>query len=203
MKPVVVGIGGGTASGKTTTARALAEVLGDRCVWLTHDRYYLSLPVDVRSTPILHNFDHPAALETARMVADVRSLRAGRPTSVPIYDFSHHERALGEEIVTPREILLVEGILVLAEEALRAELDHRVYVHAPDDIRLIRRIRRDIAQRGRAVEQVLAQYERTVRPMHEQYVAPSRAFADLVVDGTTTTEAMVASVLALLDLSPR
>lgn len=200
MKPVIVGIAGGTASGKTTTAREVAAILGQRCLWLTHDRYYLPLPPELQDDPVRHNFDHPAALETSRLVRDLAELRAGRAASVPVYDFSRHQRADEEEVLEPREVILVEGILVLAHRELRALMDHRVYVHAPDDVRLVRRIRRDMVERGREVEEILAQYERTVRPMHEQYVAPSRAHADLVVDGTTTTRSMVASVLGLLGL---
>lgn len=199
--PLVVGIAGGTASGKTTTARAVAAHLGDRCVYLTHDRYYHSLPAQV--DPSTHNFDHPDALDTARLIRDVRALRDGHAVRVPRYDFAAHARLSDDhaEPVEPREIVLVEGILVLADSALRDTMDHRVYVHTPDDIRLLRRIRRDLASRGRQVDEILTQYERTVRPMHEQFVAPSRMHANLVVDGTTSTGAMVAAVLGLI--SPR
>lgn len=200
MTPLVVGIAGGTASGKTTTARALTRRLGDRCLWLTHDRYYRSMPPELRADPTQYNFDHPDALETERMVADVTALREGRTVLVPDYDFETHTRmpesAWAE--FSPRELVIVEGILVLSDPDLRETMDHRVYVHAPDDIRLMRRIRRDVTERGREVGEILEQYERTVRPMHQAFVAPSRHYADLVVDGTTTTDAMVASVLALI-----
>ncbi len=201
MTLTLVGIAGGTASGKTTAARALQERLGDRCLCLTHDRYYHPLPARYRADPTAYNFDHPDALDTARMVRDLRALRSGATVRVPRYDYARHVRLPPSqwEVVHPRPVVLVEGILVLADPALRAELDHRVYVHAPDDIRLLRRIRRDADQRGRSVEEVLDQYLRTVRPMHEAFVAPSRQHADLVVDGTRSPDAMVASVLDLID----
>lgn len=200
MSPTIVGIAGGTASGKTTTARALSERLGDRCLWLTHDRYYRTMPDGFEEDPTRYNFDHPDALETDRMVADLLLLRNGHAARVPDYDFATHTRVPPEQwdLLEPRPLVIVEGILVLAHPGLRDAMHHRVYVHAPDDLRLVRRIRRDVAERGREVLEILDQYERTVRPMHQAYVAPSRAFADLVVDGTTTTEAMVASVLALI-----
>lgn len=202
MRPVVVGIAGGTASGKTTTARAIVERLGDRCLWLTHDRYYRSIPSDLAHDPTRHNFDHPDALETSMMVEHLRALREGSPVRLPNYDFPSHTRVTEDrwDRVEPREVVVVEGILVLADAGLRDLMDHRVFVHAPDDIRLIRRIRRDVAERGRDVSEVLEQYLKTVRPMHQAFVAPSQAHAHLVVDGTTTTEAMVSAVMGLLAL---
>ena len=200
MIPTVVGIAGGTASGKTTTARALVDRLGEQCLWITHDRYYKTMPVEFEADPTAYNFDHPDALDTVRLVRDLAALRRGESVQLPGYDFSRHERAQPEtwDPVDPRPLIIVEGILVLSDPALREQMDHKVYVHAPDDIRLMRRIRRDVTHRDRDVAEILHQYERTVRPMHNRYVAPSMGFADLVVDGTTTTEAMVASVIALV-----
>lgn len=200
MKPVVVGIAGGTASGKTTTARALRDRLGHACLWITHDRYYKSMPPEFVDDPTGYNFDHPDALDTHLLVRDLAALRAGTPVRLPGYDFARHQRLdpADWDAVEPRSVIIVEGILVLTDEDLRAQMDHRVYVHAPDDIRLLRRIRRDVTERGRDVAEILHQYERTVRPMHNRFVQPSMGVADLVVDGTTTTEAMVASVLGLL-----
>lgn len=200
MSPIIVGIAGGTASGKTTTARAISERLGDACLWLMHDRYYRSMPDEHRDDPAGFNFDHPDALDTPRFVADLLQLRRGNSVRIPDYDFATHERFPSErwEVVEPRPVVIVEGILVLADPYLREAMDHKVFVHAPDDIRLMRRIRRDVAERGRSVIEILEQYERTVRPMHQAFVAPSRHHADLVVDGTTTTDSMVASVMGLL-----
>lgn len=198
--PVVVGIAGGTASGKSTVAAALVEALGDRCVHLLHDRYYHPLPPG--RAPLDWNFDHPDALETSRMVEDVRLLRSGRPARVPRYDFARHARHAEEDELPPRPVIVVEGILVLADPALRAEMDHRVFVHAPDDVRLMRRIRRDRAERGREIDEILAQWERTVRPMHQAYVATSRPHAHLELDGTAPIRASVEQLLALPGLAP-
>jgi uridine kinase len=198
MRPVVVGIAGGTASGKSTLARKLCEVLGDRSLLLLHDRYYFSLPEHLRGNPLEYNFDHPESLETERLVRDLATLRTGKPAMLPRYDFAHHLRCEEEDRVEPHPVIVLEGILVLADPGLRAVMDHRVYVTAPDDIRLARRIRRDLDHRGREVHEVLAQYERTVRPMHLAYVEPSRAHADLVIDGTVSVEQSVRRVLDLI-----
>jgi len=200
MQPTIVGIAGGSASGKTTTASALAEQLGARCALLTLDRYYLTLPDRYRADPVDYNFDHPDAVELTRLIEDLSTLRAGRAAAVPRYDFALHSRLPDTDELLPREVVLVEGIHALCIAPLRAVMDFKVFVHAPADIRLARRIRRDLVDRGREAEQVLAQYERTVRPMHEQFVEPSKTHADLVVDGTTTTGAMVMAVRGLIGM---
>lgn len=180
---VVVGIGGGTASGKTSVARQTAERLGARCLLVAHDRYYHPKA----AMPVPGNFDHPDALDTARLLGDLARLRGGAPVSLPTYDFAIHDRLPEHQwdAAPPRPIVVVEGILVLAIPELRDAFDLRVFVDAPDDLRLARRIRRDTTERGRSLVDVLDQYERTVRPMHERWVAPSRAHADLVLDGTS------------------
>jgi uridine kinase len=199
MRPVFVGIAGGSASGKSTLAQALLARLGERCLLVLHDRYYHSLPASAHPHPLEHNFDHPDAFETARLLGDLARLAEGRPARLPIYDYATHRRAEAEEEVVPRPVVLVEGILVLADERLREVLHHRVFVSTPDDVRLLRRIRRDIDARGREVHDILVQYERTVRPMHERFVEPSRAWADLVLDGTRPVEDSVTAVLALIE----
>jgi uridine kinase len=198
MKPVVIGIGGGTASGKSTLARAVVQALGADCLHLHHDRYYRSLPVALRSNPLGYNFDHPEALDTGRLIEDLAVLRRGEAATVPVYDFSTHQRSETTERMEPRRFVVLEGILVLHDRRLAALLHHRVFVDAADDIRLIRRIRRDMASRGRTAEDVLAQYERTVRPMHERFVVPSARRADLVLDGTSPVPGLVEAVLARL-----
>ncbi len=200
MKPVVLGIAGGSASGKSTVARALVERLGERCVWLTHDRYYRSIPANQAHDPGAFNFDHPDALETTRMVADLARLRQGHTVRVPHYDFASHSRWPEEhwDVLVPRPVIVVEGILVLSDAELRAQMDHKVFVHAPDDIRLARRIRRDISERGRQLDDVLAQYMSTVRPMHQRFVAPSKQMADLVLDGTAAMDGLVGTLVALI-----
>lgn len=192
--PQVIGIGGGTASGKTTLAAALADALGARATLLIHDRYYRSLPAG--RAPLDHNFDHPDALDTARLVADLDQLRAGRPTRVPVYEFKRHARADHDEEITAAAVVIVEGILVLNDPALRQRFDHAIYVDAPDDIRLARRLLRDVATRGRTPDEVVAQYLKTVRPMHEAFVAPSRAFAGLVLDGTAPVDGLLGDLRA-------
>jgi len=198
--PVVLGLAGGTASGKTTAARALLDRLGDQALLLTHDRYYRSLPDG--HDPAGWNFDHPDALETELLAAHLDELLAGREVAVPRYAFDHHRRAHRSEWTTvrPRPVVVVEGILVLADEGLRTRMHQRVFVHAPRDVRLVRRIRRDVAERGREVSQVLEQYMRTVRPMHERWVEPSRAHAHHVLDGTRPVDELVAELTGLLDV---
>lgn len=195
----VIGIAGGSASGKTTVAHALEAALGpDRCVLVSHDRYYRNLPPG--TSPDRWNYDHPDALDTAALVADLDVLRGGGTVDLPVYDFTTH-RQLGRthwHAVTARPIVLVEGILVLENAALRARMFRRVFVHTADDLRLARRIRRDLLERGRALDDVLAQYVATVRPMHEAFVAPSRAHAELVLDGEAPVESSVAAVMALI-----
>lgn len=196
MKPFVVGIAGGTASGKTTAAQQFVERLGARGVLIDHDRYYKSLPPHTR--PLDHNFDHPHSLDTERLVRDLDGLRAGTAVRVPRYDFASHSRLGEEDLLEPTPVIVVEGILVLSDAALRERFDARIYVDAPDDTRLIRRIRRDLKQRGRQVDEVLAQWERTVAPMHRKFVAPSKAHADIVLDGTEDLASLVNELLALV-----
>lgn len=182
IRPFVVGMGGGTASGKTTLAEALDDALGHRCLLLNHDRYYRSLPAGTH--PLDFNFDHPDALETSLLVADLDVLRDGRPADLPVYDFANHRRSESRDVVQPHPLIIVEGILVLSDPALREQFDLTIYVDCPDDVRLIRRIRRDLQKRGRTVDQVLAQWERTVAPMHREFVAPCKGAADHLFDGT-------------------
>lgn len=202
---LVIGIAGGTASGKTSLARGLVRALGaDRALLLLHDRYYHSLPRELRHDPVQYNFDHPDALDTPRLVEDLHRLREGRSALLPVYDFATHSRAPRSswERVEPHPIVVLEGILVLADPGLRAAMDHRVFVEAPDDIRLVRRIRRDVMERGREVGEILRQYETTVRPMHEAHVAPSRVHAERVLDGTSDLAAMVASLVRWTEATP-
>jgi len=182
-------IAGGTASGKTTAALIAARRLPEALL-IHHDRYYRDIP-----HPRGFNFDHPDALDTDGLVADLERLKAGQPVDLPVYDFSRHARAAHTERVAPCPLVMVEGILTLAHPGLAAMADLRVYVHTPDDIRLARRLRRDILERGRTVESVLDQYLQTVRPMHLAWVAPCEAGADLVLDGTAPPE-LVGEALA-------
>ena len=175
-RPLIMLLAGGTASGKTTLARLLAEREG--ALHIAHDRYY----VDV-ADPSTFNYDHPDSLDTTRLVEDLKLLRAGQPAELPVYDFKTHHRQPQTERVEPAPLIVVEGILVLWDERMRRLSDLRAFVHADDDIRLARRVLRDIAERGRSVQSVVDQYLKTVRPMHRMYAGPSAAFANLMLNG--------------------
>jgi uridine kinase len=179
---VVVGVAGGTGSGKTTVAEAIVTRIGAaRIAYLQHDRYYRDLGVDDAAKLIHHNFDHPNALETELLVAHLEQLKAGRAIDVPIYDFTRHVRTRRTEPVEPRRVVLVEGILIFVEAALRRLFDIKIFVDTDADLRFIRRLRRDITERGRTVESVVNQYLETVRPMHLEFVEPSKRWADLII----------------------
>lgn len=176
MRPYIVGIAGGTASGKTTIAEAFAQE--QHAALIGHDRYYKDIP-DPRS----FNYDHPDALDTALLVQQVMQLRQGRNVELPVYHFGSHRRSAEVEPLEARELIVVEGILVLQDRLLRSSFDLCVWVEVPADIRLIRRLRRDTVKRGRTMENVLEQYEQTVRPMHEAFVQPSSLYATIHLDG--------------------
>ena len=186
-------IAGGTASGKSTLARALAERTG--ALLIEHDRYYKS--VSVEDAPS-HNFDEPAALETELLIEHLDALSRGEHVLLPIYDFAHHRRSEQTTRVGPRPVILVEGILALAEPALRDRATVRVFVSAEADVRLARRVRRDVLERGRDIEEVLLRYFATVRPMHAQWIEPTRAFADLVLDGEKPVVELLSTLLPIV-----
>jgi uridine kinase len=181
-RPLIVGVAGGTGSGKTTVAHKLAHAMpAGRCVTIEHDAYYIDqghLPPEERA---LINYDHPASLESSLLADHLRELRASRAVDVPIYDFATHTRRQERRHVAPAPVVIVEGILVFAEAALRDQMDIKIFVDTDADIRLMRRIRRDLEQRGRTFESVRAQYYATVRPMHIEHVEPSKRWADLIV----------------------
>jgi uridine kinase len=179
---VVIGVAGGSGSGKTTVVRRIVESLGpDDVTVLEHDRYYRDrndLRLEERAAL---NYDHPDALETDLMVQHVTALRAGRAIDAPIYDFAHHARRASMETVVPRRAIILEGILIFTDAALRNLMDVKVFVDADDDTRFIRRLQRDISERGRTVGSVIDQYLRTVKPMHLDFVEPSKRYADVIV----------------------
>lgn len=180
--PFVIGVAGGTGSGKTTVVNAIANRIGpDRITLISHDWYYrdfVDLPKDILDHK---NFDHPDSLETDLMVRHLRALKQGAAVEAPIYDFRVHRRTGETRRLEPRKVILVDGILIYAEKELRTLLDVKVFVDTDADVRLIRRIKRDIAERGRTLESVVSQYEATVRPMHTEFVEPSKRWADLIV----------------------
>ncbi len=192
---LVIGVAGGTASGKTTIAKRLQEYLGpDKCLLLSHDRYYYNV-----QDPESFNYDHPDALDTSLLAQNIAALRIGEAAALPDYDFPTHTRKPEPEWVLPRPVILVEGILVLENEELRDLMDIKVWVDCPDDLRLTRRIRRDVAKRGRNLEGVLNRWLSTVRPMHQRFVVPSASFADLELVGVGLLEPLVQSVVASIE----
>jgi uridine kinase len=195
--PVVIGIAGGSGSGKTTVLSRIIDAFGsDQIAVLDHDAYYQDLaeyPPEERET---FNFDHPDALETGLMREHLDVLIEGEPIEKPIYDFTTHRRKDETETIEPRPVVIIEGILVLAEPELEEAMDIRIYVDTADDIRLMRRIRRDIQERGRSIDGVLRQYERTVRPMHIEFVEPSKRKADIIIPRGGHNHVAIEMVLA-------
>lgn len=181
-RPVIVGIAGGSGSGKTTVVDRIVERLGpDRVTCIQHDSYYLDrsdLPPTSRHQI---NFDHPDALETDLLIEHLEQLLDGHSVRVPIYDFSNHVRTAGTVQACPHSVILIEGILILVDARLRDLMDIKVFVDTDPDLRVIRRMERDVASRERSLESVIRQYLETVRPMHLEYVEPSKRYADIVI----------------------
>jgi uridine kinase len=182
VPPIVIGVAGGSGSGKTTVVRRIVDALGDEQVSvLEHDRYYRDrndLRLEERAAL---NYDHPDSLETDLMVRHLHELRAGRPIQAPLYDFARYVRHATTETVAARRAIIVEGILIYTDAALRALMDVKVFVDTDDDTRFIRRLQRDTAERGRTVQSVIDQYLATVKPMHLEFVEPSKRYADIIV----------------------
>lgn len=178
---MVIGIAGGSGSGKTTLAREIERRLGQRIIMLSHDAYYRrhdDIPFTEREKL---NYDHPDALETDLLVEHIHRLKEGQAIDCPVYDFAAHNRS-GETVhIEPRRVIVVEGILIFHNQALRDLMDLRIFVDAEPDVRLCRRIKRDVNKRGRTVESVLIQYEDTVRPMHMKFVEPSKKYASFIL----------------------
>jgi len=181
-RPLIIGMAGGSGSGKTTIARAIIESVGpDSVALIQHDAYYRDLKHITLEERIRVNFDHPDSLETELLVDHLIALRSGRSIEHPVYNFSAHTRTDRTVQVDPERVVIVEGILVLAERELRELMDLRIYVDTDSDLRLLRRLRRDLIERGRTLEAVLDQYMNTVRPMHLQFVEVSKRYADIIV----------------------
>ena len=180
--PVVIGVAGGSGSGKTTVVRRILESLGpDSVTILEHDRYYrdrTDLRLEERTAL---NYDHPDSLETDLLVSHVRDLKEGRAVDVPLYDFTLYARRADTERVVPRKAVIVEGILIFTDAALRELMDVKVFVDADADTRFIRRLRRDVAERGRTMDSVIEQYLGTVKPMHFEFVEPTKRYADIII----------------------
>jgi uridine kinase len=180
--PLVIGVAGGSGSGKTTVVRRIVDSLGDSEVTvLEHDRYYRDrndLRLEERAAL---NYDHPDSLETDLLVAHIHALRQGHTVQAPVYDFARHARQPSTETVEPRRAIIIEGILIYTDAALRKLMDVKVFVDTDDDTRFIRRLQRDISERGRTVQSVIEQYLGTVKPMHLEFVEPSKRYADIIV----------------------
>ncbi len=181
-RPLVIGVAGGTGSGKTTVVRRICAGVAPATVSLLHhDAYYRDFAYLDPEERAEINFDHPSSLETELLIEHLDALIAGRTIAMPTYDFSQHRRGESTVSVVPTRVIIVDGILVLAESELRKRMDIRVFVDTDADVRMIRRLERDIADRGRSLDSVLAQYRKTVRPMHLEFVEPSKRYADLIV----------------------
>ena len=178
---LVIGIAGGTGSGKTTLMKNIIQRYGDSVCVLSHDNYYRRLDHLTYEERTKINYDEPAALETDLMARHLDSLRHGESIQCPVYDFTVHNRSNETVTICPNRVIIVEGILIFENQALRDLMDIKIFVDTDADVRLCRRIKRDVNKRGRSLESVLEQYQTTVKPMHEKYVEPSKRFADLVV----------------------
>lgn len=179
---MIIGICGGTGSGKTTVAKRILEtVSNEQVAFLQHDSYYRNLgdmPLELRHAI---NFDHPDALDNELFINHVKALRAGETIEMPVYDFATHQRKNITIRIDPTPILIIEGILIFVDPSLRELMDIKIFVDTAGDLRFIRRLQRDVQERGRAVEMIIRQYLDTVRPMHEQFVEPSKRYADVII----------------------
>ena len=180
-KYLVIGIAGGTGSGKTTLMKNIINRFGDVVTVLSHDNYYRRHDELTYEERCKINYDEPAALETDLMAYHLDLLRKGESIECPVYDFTQHNRSDETITVVPKSVIIVEGILIFENEPLRELMDIKIFVDTDADVRLCRRIKRDVNKRGRTLESVLTQYQETVKPMHEKYVEPSKKYADLVV----------------------
>lgn len=181
-KPIIIGVAGGTASGKTTVSEAILDrVKRDRIAFIQHDSYYKDLSHLPLAERRVMNFDHPDSLENELLIRHLRELQGGRVVEVPVYDFGSYTRLSETRRVDPKPVILVEGILVFVDKALRDTMDVKIYVDTPADTRFIRRLERDINERGRSLRSVIDQYQSTVRPMHLEFVEPSKRYADVII----------------------
>jgi uridine kinase len=201
--PLVIAIAGGSGSGKTTVANAILKQVGaDRIAYLPHDAYYR----DLRSLPptqrVQVNFDHPNSLESGLMIQHIKQLKNWQAVEMPIYDFTRHTRTEQTVRVEPHQVIVVEGILIFAERELRELFDVKIFVDTDSDIRFIRRLQRDLSERGRTTETVVSQYLNTVRPMHLEFVESSKRYADVIIPeggmNTVALDMVIARIEALL-----
>jgi uridine kinase len=195
--PIIIGVAGGTASGKTTVSRKILETVGeDRLAYFEHDAYYRDLSHLPLAERKQFNFDHPDALENELLISHLRTILQGQPVEIPVYDFASYIRTDQLKHVEPRNVILVEGILIFVDKILREMMDIKIYVDADADLRFIRRLQRDIAERNRTIDHVTEQYLQTVRPMHLEFVEPSKRYADVIIPGGGQNDKAIQMVAA-------
>jgi uridine kinase len=198
--PLVIGIAGGSGSGKTTVAQEILQRVGpDRIAYIQHDSYYKDLTGLPPAQRAEVNFDHPNSLETELLISHIEQLKAGHAIDVPVYDFSRDSRTGKTFTVNPRRVIIVEGILIFVDPALRKLFDVKLFVDTDADVRLIRRLERDIHERGRTVESVIKRYQATVRPMHLEFVEPSKRYADVIIPEGGFNRAALDMVVARIE----
>ena len=199
MKTITMGVAGGSGSGKTTVARRILERIGfDRVAYVPHDAYYHDLSHLPPAERGQLNFDHPDSLDNDLLIVHLQELQAGRAVEIPVYDFKTHSRVAETRHVDPQPVILVEGILIFADKRLRDLMDVKIFVDTDADIRLIRRLQRDISERGRSAESVINQYLRTLRPMHLEFAEPSKRYADVIIPECGFNEVAIEMVAARL-----
>ncbi len=197
--PLVIGVAGGSGSGKTTVVDYLCEKFaGDNVQRIEHDSYYRELKHLPFEERIKQNFDHPASLETELMIRHIKALMEGYTVEMPVYDFDKHTRKDETITATPSQVILVDGILIFSEPELLELMDVKIFVDTDDDVRLLRRLKRDIQERHRSVESVISQYEKFVRPMHLEFVEPSKRYADVIIPRGGKNKVALEMVTALI-----
>lgn len=200
MKPVIIGVAGGSGSGKTTVVNHIIDSIGEDCIQLLeHDAYYHDQSHISFEERLKVNYDHPSSLETELMIDHISNLVQGKDVEIPIYDFAKHTRSSKTKKGFSKEIILVDGILIFSEPKLRDLMSVKIFVDTDDDVRLLRRLQRDIQERGRSMESVLTQYENYVRPMHLEFVEPSKRYADVIIPRGGRNKVALEMVLALIN----
>lgn len=198
-KPLILGVAGGSGSGKTTVVNKIVEAIGeDQILLLQHDSYYRDLSHIPLEERVKQNFDHPSSLETELLIRHIEALKEGYQIELPIYDFVAHTRSDKTLKKTPKNIILVDGILIFAEPELLDQMDIKIFVDTDGDVRLLRRLNRDINERGRDLNGVLNQYEQFVRPMHLEFVEPSKRYADIIIPRGGENTIALEMVIALI-----
>ncbi|MCP4361946.1 MAG: uridine kinase [Chloroflexi bacterium] len=201
QKPIVFGVAGGTASGKTTVARAILAAVGaSQIAYLPHDAYYKDRPDLTLEERAALNYDHPNSLETKLLIEHIKRLVKGQAALVPVYDFTGHRRTEETVLVEPAPIILVDGILIFTKRRLRELMDIKIFVDTDADVRFIRRLQRDMEERGRSLPSVVTQYMDTVRPMHLKFVEPSKRFADVIIPNGGLNEVAIQMVVSQLQM---